>query len=289
MANSGYDVVVDVDDEGDLGHTDLADLEFHPSNYSQDQASGKIPQSASNTGGFFSGGPSNSRNGDGSGKRFLWSLDFYAQFFDVDTNEVMRRCWAALFPRANFLDVLEGNPDLYGPFWITTTVVLILFLSSTIAQYFARVADVPYIYNFSLLSGAAGLMYGYTMFVPVALWGVLRWYGSESANLLECLALYGYSNLIWVPVAIASASPITILNYLFVAVGFGVSALFLFKNLLPVVSAIDAKTSKVLLIIIIALHAGLALTIKILFFAHGSPVAKTPDAPKEGGRSMMFL
>lgn len=66
------------------------------------------------TGGFFSGGPSNSRNGDGSGKRFLWSLDFYAQFFDVDTNEVMRRCWAALFPRANFLDVLEGNPDLYG-------------------------------------------------------------------------------------------------------------------------------------------------------------------------------
>lgn len=96
-----------------------------------------------------------------------------------------------------------------GPFWITTTVVLILFLSSTIAQYFARVADVPYTYDFGLLSGAAGLMYGYTTFVPVALWGVLKWYGSESANLLECLALYGYSNLIWVPVAIASASPIT--------------------------------------------------------------------------------
>ncbi|KLJ06675.1 hypothetical protein EMPG_17838 [Blastomyces silverae] len=32
MANRGYDVVVDVDAEGDLGHTDLQeDLEFHPS------------------------------------------------------------------------------------------------------------------------------------------------------------------------------------------------------------------------------------------------------------------
>lgn len=50
-------------------------------------------------------------------------------------------------------------------------------------------------------------------------------------------------------------------------IGFGVSALFLFRNLLPVVSAADAKTSKALLIIIIALHAGLALAIKILFFA----------------------
>ena len=84
----------------------------------------------------------------------------------------------------------------------------------------------------------------------MALWGVLKWYGSESANLLECLALYGYANLIWVPVAIASASPITgkssefqrnnlsllaliyaVLNYIFVGVGFGVSALFLFRNM----------------------------------------------------------
>lgn len=73
--------------------------------------------------------------------------------------------------------------------------------------------DGPYVYDFGLLSGAAGLMYGYTAFVPIALWGVLRWYGSESANLLECLSLYGYSNLIWVPVAIASASNITSMCY----------------------------------------------------------------------------
>jgi hypothetical protein len=80
--------------------------------------------------------------------------------------------------------------------------------------------------------------------------------------------------LIWVPVAIASASPIAILNWVFVGVGFGVSALFLFRNLYPVVSATDAKTAQVLLIVVVALHAGLALTIKILFFHHGSPVAK---------------
>ena len=42
----------------------------------------------------------------------------------------------------------------------------------------------------------------------------------------------------------------------------------------PVVSATDAKTSRVLLIVVIALHAGLAIAIKILFFAQGSPAAK---------------
>ncbi|CCX05144.1 hypothetical protein FPQ18DRAFT_334970 [Pyronema domesticum] len=273
--NAGYDVVVDVDDDdGDLGHTDLADLEFHQSNYNADQASGKIP-SNQNRGFFNSGSGSGTARSEPTGKRYLWSLDFYAQFFDVDTNEVMKRCWAALWPKAMFLDVLEDRPDLYGPFWITTTVVLILFLTSTLSHYFARMKDEPYSYDFGLLSGAAGLMYGYTAFIPVALWGVLKWYGSESAKLLECLCLYGYANLIWVPVAIASASPITILNWVFVGIGFGVSALFLLRNLYPVVSATDAKTAKILLIVVVVLHAALALTVKILFFQHGSPVKKT--------------
>jgi hypothetical protein len=91
--------------------------------------------------------------GSSSSKRYLWTLSFYAQFFDVDTSSVLSRCWAALYPRANFLDVLEGNPDLYGPFWIATTVVFILFLGGTISQYLAKVGDGPFLYDFQLLSG----------------------------------------------------------------------------------------------------------------------------------------
>ncbi|MCJ1238186.1 hypothetical protein MMC14_006175 [Varicellaria rhodocarpa] len=268
MANRGYDVVVDVDAEGDLGHTDLQeDLEFHSSNFENPPPRTKLPSSGSN--------PFSQPNNDTfASKRFLWSLSFYAQFFDVDTAEVLRRCRTALYPRSNFLDVLDGNPDLYGPFWIATTVVFILFLTGTISQYLAYKGQGHFEYDFTLLSGASGLIYGYTGVIPVALWGVLRWFGSEGANLLECLTLYGYANLIWIPVALISWSPITILNYVFVGVGFVASALFLVRNLYPVVSATDQKTSKVLVIVVVALHAGLAIAIKILFFAHGSPVSK---------------
>ena len=40
------------------------------------------------------------------------------------------------------------------------------------------------------------------------------------------------------------------------------------------VSAADAKTSQILLVVVVVLHAGLAIAIKILFFAHGSPAVK---------------
>lgn len=169
MSRSGYDAVVDVDDEvlisppflslslpytnlflpqGDLGHTDLReDLEFHQSNFSSTTNLNKpsglpLPATASSSAGGQSGG-----------KKLIWTLGFYSQFFDVDTTSVLQRCWAALFPRANFLDVLEGNPDLYGPFWIATTVVLILFLGGTISDYLASTGRGNFAYDFRLLSG----------------------------------------------------------------------------------------------------------------------------------------
>jgi protein YIPF1/2 len=91
-------------------------------------------------------------------------------------------------------------------------VVFILFLGGTISQYLAETGSAHFAYNFKLLSGmlpfepfvmaslivwagAAGLVYGYTLVIPIVLFLALKYFGSESANLLECWALYGYSNL----------------------------------------------------------------------------------------------
>jgi hypothetical protein len=224
---------------------------------------------------------------------------------------VLRRCTATIYPRANFLDVLEGNPDLYGPVWIATTVVVILFLTGTINQYLAHKGKEHFAYDFKLLSGAAGLGYGYTALVPVGLWGVLKWYGSESANLLECGCLYGYANLVWIVVALVSwspisskscavlrtprwcallttASPLLVLNLVFVALGLAFSSFFLLRNLYPVLSTTENKTSKILLVLVFALHAGFAIAIKVLFFAATSPVGPNKGDDKSDPLRMLF-
>lgn len=133
----------------------------------------------------------------------------------------------------------------------------------------------------NLSAGAAGLIYGYTLFVPIGLYLVLRYFGSEAANILECWALYGYANLIWIPVALISWSPVDILNWTFVAIGFGMSVAFLLRNLYPVLSATERQTSKALLIVIVVLHLALALSVKFLFFAHKSPLGPGDTPPAE--------
>lgn len=130
--------------------------------------------------------------------------------------------------------------------------------------------------------------------IPIALFLALKYSGSEAANLLECWALYGYSNLIWIPVALISWSSFTLLNWIFVGVGFGLSVAFLLRNLYPVLSATDKQTSKFLLIFVVVLHAALAIAIKFLFFAY-TPATKhdeptKPEEPaKEGDPARLFM
>lgn len=73
---------------------------------------------------YDGGFPTGSTSQTPTGKRMLWSIEYYAQFCDVDTKQVLDRCWAAIFPRTPFLDVLGGNPDLYGFFPILSYLII---------------------------------------------------------------------------------------------------------------------------------------------------------------------
>merc|ERR1712072_283574 len=98
MANrQNYDVVVDVDNEGDLGHTDLNDdLEFHNSTFDSNpsaRGASKVQPDQSS----FLQPPSGSRGQQSTSKRYLWSIAFYQQFFDIDTNQLLHRCKSTLY------------------------------------------------------------------------------------------------------------------------------------------------------------------------------------------------
>ena len=97
--------------------------------------------------------------------------------------------------------VLKLTSLTTGPFWISSTTIIILYFSSTLAGYLAALHnDTKYYYDFTLLTAAAGLMYGYAGVIPTILWGAMKWYGCEP-SLLEILCLYGYGGMIvWIPV-----------------------------------------------------------------------------------------
>lgn len=118
--------------------------------------------------------------------------------------KVLERCFRSMYPIGLFEDVLNDNPDLYGPFWVTTTVIFTTFVSSSLAaSIVAYMHGTPYVYNFGTLSFAVFVLYSYTFGSAFLVWAATKYYGCQP-SLLNIINMYGYSMTAWIPVSVGA-------------------------------------------------------------------------------------
>jgi len=207
----------------------------------------------------------------------FWAVEYYQPYFDIDTKTVLRRCYLTLLPHraSTFLSVhLTPAADLYGPFWTLTTLIFALFvcssLASSIAVYLSDPSSSPdnavIEYDFTLLSTACGIVYAYGLGVPILLWLALRYLGVGEWNIVEAVALWGYGQFVWIPVALLCVIPVSLVRWILVGLAFLLSGYFLVVNVYPVLASADAKPVRLIIILLVVLHAALALSLKVLFF-----------------------
>ena len=66
----------------------------------------------------------------------ILSFDYWAQYFNVTSAEVGRRLLYTFQPVSNkFSKEIEGNPDLFGPFWLMTTLILVISITTNLAHW----------------------------------------------------------------------------------------------------------------------------------------------------------
>jgi hypothetical protein len=123
------------------------------------------------------------------------------------STQVLKRCYTTLNPIAasSYLSVYLNPADLYGPFWTLSTLIFALFLSSSLGASIAKYLsthDKPYDYDFQLLSIAVSLVYAYGLALPVMLWLALRYLGVGEWSVVEAVAVWGYGQFVWIPVAV---------------------------------------------------------------------------------------
>ncbi|KAL4071708.1 hypothetical protein J3A83DRAFT_4514544 [Scleroderma citrinum] len=208
----------------------------------------------------------------GKGSAGFWSIDFYQPYFHVDTITVLQRCYHTLLPFSpSYLSTFSGGLDLYGTFWVPTTLILALFMSSSLAASIASYLSAPgaeYDYDFALLGLATTIVYAYAFGLPLGLWLSLRYLGVGEWSIVDALGIWGYGLFVWIPVSILCVIPNWIVRWTLVGVAFGLSGYFLIANVYPILASADAKATRLLIIVIGALHAALALTFKIMFFSY---------------------
>jgi len=200
-----------------------------------------------------------------------WNVEYYRFLFNVNTKQVLHRIGRSLIPYPpTFFDSIQPNPDMYGPFWIASTVVFLLAATGNIATYLnAVVQDASsgnWTYNLNKLSYAAAAIYGYFFLMPLVLWGIFK-FNKVPVRFIELLCLYGYSFFIYMPISVLCIIPNNGLRWALVGVAGLLSTSFIVMNTYVKLKGQMGK-GFIILIVMALFHMGFALTCQLYFFTY---------------------
>jgi len=213
-----------------------------------------------------------------SGGYSIFSLGYYAKHFDVDTLQVADRLRRSLMPwRIAFYDHETEKPDLYGPFWIISTVVFLMAASGQLAHSLSIDDNGSFGNSYTKISVGATTFYGAASIIPLIIWFSFKQIGINRP-LVEILSIYGYSFFPFVPCSIMAVVPHEPIRWALILLAFGFSVVFLIRNLalcLPhhndnvvLGESTDEKFPKGFFVLAFAfvIHAGITILVKFYFF-----------------------
>ena len=88
------------------------------------------------------------------------NINFLQPYFDINTDELKERLVHSLIPfNPKFYDISTKNPDLYGPFWIYTTLIFVIAASGSLTKQLNGDSSDQFFQEFVPL--AASLVYFY--------------------------------------------------------------------------------------------------------------------------------
>ena len=146
-----------------------------------------------------SGVSSSNQQNQGSGFCSCFTVAYYQPYFQVDTTDVIYRIKHALNPLLittdAYFESLGQNPDAYGPFWLATTLIFIIAVSTNFnswAKFDSNDLSQAWAYDFEKVVTCCGIVYSFLICVPIGIWGLFK-YMDIQCTIPKVGTLYGYS------------------------------------------------------------------------------------------------
>ena len=89
--------------------------------------------------------------------------------------------------KKEFVEKIKENPDVYGPFWILTTIIFLLGSTGNLSRYFYNWEKTEYIFKLELVRYGVILVYNIGFGVPSLLYFVLRFMKCDTLSLPDVL------------------------------------------------------------------------------------------------------
>ena len=242
------------------------------------------------------------------------SLDSYRAYFDIDAEDIVIRIKSAVLDcykpehfrnnvvGVNKTDSLKG-PDLYGPFWITMTLIFFVAVSlrlsvigclfymsdddpfclnplfysyvclsisqvtGNVHAYLHHSAEDEFEYDINHLLHAAWILSSFSFGVPTLLWVTTQCLGMQPLLLAEWVCIYGYSLAVYLPVVMLCVIPLGLVSFILLLGATLVSGSLVIRNVTAPLLSTDASGKALpLVFLIMGMHTIFFLLMKYQFF-----------------------
>ena len=191
-------------------------------------------------------------------KEYKWyhfyKSEYYQQWFNIDTNDILKRMVWGIYPfKGNFFDQIGDNQDLYGPLWISLTVVFLTFFSGSLGGMVSGT------YEYIKLSVITGTVLVYLILVPIILYLVLYFALKIKQPLTKYFCLFGYSYTSYLITIPLCAIPFIFVQIPLICIGCVFQSLMVLKNLFQLMySEQKLRFIIITLIVLLIINIGVA-------------------------------
>ena len=196
--------------------------------------------------------------------KILCIFSFIRPYFKVTFNDIKTRIISSFIPiKESFFDITMNNPDLYGPFWIYTTLIYVIAAGGALSYYFTNSVN-NYFQAFVPVAGT--ILYTFGFGFPLVMWLALKFFFKQEIKYVSLICLYGYSLTCFIPVLIICASGFAWIQWILLLYGIANSSAFVVINLWNFIKELEEKSRYIFLGIFGAGQFILFLILKFYFF-----------------------
>lgn len=204
-----------------------------------------------------------------------WLLGYAQQLFDVSTEDIVNRLRLVMLsfkePDQGLKEEFRSRPDFYGPFWVATTAILFLAATGNFARLLESGGNhADFKADYSLVSLAAGLIYGSLLAVPLIARLSIFISGEDVGNVdfLQIICVCGYSLAPVIPVALLSLIPLTVFRTFVAIAGLAVAVLFIRQHISQEINVNTAWLKYLMIGGPCVIPASVLFVYRVHFFAH---------------------
>lgn len=195
--------------------------------------------------------------------KLLCVFNFIRPYFKVTFNDIKLRLKSSFIPIKNdFMEIAVKTPDLYGPFWIYTTLIYVIAAGGALSYYFTNAVN-NYFQLFVPVAGS--ILYSFGFGFPLALWLCMKVFKLEM-KYVSLVCLYGYSLTCFIPVLILCSSGFGWIQWILLTYGIANSTVFIIINLWNLINSLEEKKKYIFIGIVSGGQFILFLILKFYFF-----------------------